>query len=102
MEDLEERFESWDDPMEVPFTGFTYGQNTPIKAVTEAPGKHLQMVKLIIGSNDVLFTVDDMKKLMKSALVDKSVYVVENPDRKDNFQIDMAAYGKVISDFLGT
>ncbi len=100
MEDLEERFESWDEPMEVPFAGYDK-KNEPQYALDNAPGKNLQQIKLIIGSNDILFTMADMKKLQaKSKLINKNVYVVENPDRKDNFRVDKSAYYKVVSEFL--
>ena len=101
MEDLEERFESWDEPMEVPFAGYEKA-NEPKTAVTEAPGKYLTAVKLIVGSNDILFTIDDYKTLQKSApkTINKDIYVVENPDRKDNFEMDGTAYAKAVLDFL--
>jgi pimeloyl-ACP methyl ester carboxylesterase len=103
MEDLESRFSSWDEPMEVPFAGYEK-RYEPIYALDQAPTKTMQAVKLIIGSNDILFKVDDMKALQKkqSKLVDKNIYVVENPDRKDNFMMDKAAYFKVCQEFLGT
>ena len=101
MEDLEERFESWDTPMEVPFAGYEK-RNEVATALTATPGKNLKGVQLIIGSNDALFTLDDMKKLQKTSpkIVSKDIYVVENPDKKDNFMIDKAAYTKVLLNFL--
>jgi len=101
MEDLEERFESWDEPMEVPFAGYEKA-NEAKTAVTEAPGKNLTGVKLIVGSNDILFTTEDYKTLQKSSpkMINGDIYVVENPDRKDNFTIDNEAYTKVVLGFL--
>lgn len=101
MEDLEERFSSWDDPMEVPFAGYEK-KNEPMKAIQEAPGKNLVGVKLIIGSNDELYSSDDMVKLLKAApkTFDKDIYVVKNPDRKDNFEIDEEGYTIAMSEFL--
>ncbi|MDG1331526.1 MAG: alpha/beta hydrolase [Crocinitomicaceae bacterium] len=101
MEDLEERFESWDDPMEVPFAGYDKA-NEALTAVTDAPGKNLTGVKLIVGSNDIMFTTEDYKKLQKSSekMIDKDIYVVENPDRKDNYKVNQEAYAKVMLEFL--
>lgn len=100
MEDLEERFSDWDEPMEVPFAGYEK-RNEPISSVGNNPGKNLTGVKLIIGSNDIMFKLDDMKKLAaKSKLVSAEIHVVENPDRKDNFKADKAGYWKVCSEFL--
>ncbi|MFT5780320.1 MAG: pimeloyl-ACP methyl ester carboxylesterase, partial [Crocinitomicaceae bacterium] len=59
MEDLEERFESWDTPMEVPFAGYDK-KFEPIYAVDAGPAKNLTGVLLIIGSNDILFKPSDM------------------------------------------
>ncbi len=44
----------------------------------------------------------DMTTLQKSAskIIDKDAYVVENPDRKDNYMVDKAAYAAVLLDFL--
>lgn len=101
MEDLEERFESWEKPMEVPFKGFDKS-NEPLTAVTASPGKNLQGVQLIIGNNDILYTSDEMVKLQKSSSkkINKDIYVVENPDRKDNFSVNEEAYSKVMLEFL--
>jgi pimeloyl-ACP methyl ester carboxylesterase len=103
MEDLEERFSDWDEPMEVPFAGYDK-RHEPFYALSEVnPGKQMQKVKLIIGSNDVLFKLDDMKKLyaLKKEYIDKNIYVVENPDRKDNFRVDKAGYYATVKSFLG-
>ncbi|PKN57066.1 MAG: hypothetical protein CVU56_12815 [Deltaproteobacteria bacterium HGW-Deltaproteobacteria-14] len=94
MEDLERRFSSWDEPMEVPFAGYDK-RYEPISSLDTAPGKHLQRIGLIIGSADRLYKLADMQALQKKQkgkLVDKDIYVVENPDRLDNFQVDKAAY----------
>lgn len=100
MEDLEYRFEDWDAPMEVPFAGYDK-MHEPQYTLNNTPGKNLQQVKLIIGSNDILFNKADMKNLQaKSKLVNKKVYVVENPNRRDNFSVDKSAYSKVILEFL--
>jgi pimeloyl-ACP methyl ester carboxylesterase len=104
MEDLEERFSRWDEPMEVPFAGYDK-RNEPKTAVTQAPGKSLEGVKLIVGSNDVLMKPADMKALVgldgaASKKIDKEIYVVENPDRKDNYRVDKAGYIEQIVGFL--
>jgi len=102
MEDLEERFSSWDEPMEVPFAGYET-RHEPKPALATAPGKNLAGVLLIIGSNDMLFSVADMNALhaLNKKIVDKEILVVENPDRKDNFRVDKAAYFNRIKAFLG-
>lgn len=104
MEDLEKRFSSWDTPMEVPFAGYDK-KFEPIYSLDAEPANlknNYKAIKLIIGSNDILFKVDDMKTLQKkqSKIVNKDIYVVENPDRIDNFMVDKAAYFKVVSEFL--
>lgn len=103
MEDLEERFEDWDEPMEVPFAGYEK-KKEPIYALDQAPSKTLKGIQLIIGTNDVLFKVSDMEKLKgkQKNYFDKKegIYVVENPDQKDNFKVDKSAYFGVIKTFL--
>lgn len=101
MEDLEERFEDWDTPMEVPFAGYEK-RYEPINAVYQTPKEisaGSKKVKLIIGSNDILFKADDMKKIQakRKLVIDKEIYVVENPDRKDNFSINKNAYMKQVT-----
>lgn len=104
MEDLENRFSSWDEPMEVPFAGYDK-KYEPLYSLDADPAilkNNNKQVQLIIGSNDILFKEDDMKALQKkqSKCVEKNIYVVENPDRKDNFRIDKAAYFGVMGEFL--
>jgi pimeloyl-ACP methyl ester carboxylesterase len=104
LEDLEERFSSWDSPMEVPFAGYDK-RFQPIHAVENAPGKNLEGVQIICGSNDVLYKAADMQKFSSKStvtkkLIAKEAFVVENPDRQDNFMLDKAAYSKVLSSFL--
>jgi len=104
MEDLEERFSSWDEPMEVPSAGYDK-KNEPKSALGSAPGitkGHTKKVKLIVGSNDKLFKASDMKTLQakQKTIVDRNIYVVENPDRRDNFSVNTTAYFKAIKTFL--
>lgn len=101
IEDLEERFESWEEPMEVPFAGYDKNHE-PTLAVTGAPGKNLKGVKLIVGSSDLLYSAEDYKALQKSSpkLIEKEIHVVENPDRKDNFSVDEKTYSNVLLEFL--
>jgi pimeloyl-ACP methyl ester carboxylesterase len=104
MEDLEKRFSSWDTPMEVPFAGYDK-KFEPIYSLDAAPAvlkNGYKNILLIIGSNDILFKVDDMKALQKKQpkIVAKDIYVVTNPDRIDNFTVDKAAYFKVVSEFM--
>ncbi len=101
MEDLEKRFSAWDEPMEVPFAGYEK-KYEPSSTVTMTPGNKLEGVKIIIGSNGVLYKLDDMVTLQKSApkMIDKDIYVVKNPDNIDNFDADKEVYTKVLLDFL--
>lgn len=104
MEDTEERIEGSEEleGMEVPFAGYDK-KHEPLYALDNPPRNERHRVKLIIGSNDVLFRPTDMETLQKKQkkLVEKDIYVVENPDRKDNFRIDKAAYFNEIKEFLG-
>lgn len=82
MEDLEERFSDWDEPMEVPFAGYEK-RHEPLYALDNPPGKALQGIKLIIGSNDILYQSGDYQALIEKQkkIVNKQIYVIENPDR---------------------
>ena len=92
MEDLENRFSSWDEPMEVPFAGYEK-RFEPIYALDLEPSKNLK-ISLIIGSNDLLYSIEDMKKLQQKRpkIIDRNIFVAENPDRKDNFMINKEGY----------
>ena len=99
MEDLEERFASWDEPMEVPFAGYSkkYEPYTALQQ-SSAAGKK---VLLMVGSNDILFKKRDMDKLKGlNSKVFVHISVVENPDRKDNFSVNKAVYFNAVSSFL--
>lgn len=102
MEDLESRFEDWDEPMEVPFAGYEK-RYEPANAMKENPaGKNLKIVQIIVGSNDILFKPDDYGEFAKlhKKLVEKP-WIVENPDQKDNFKVDKAAYYAKVKEILG-
>lgn len=101
MEDLEDKFSSWDEPMEVPFAGYDKWFE-PAVAVASAPGTQVKKVKLIVGSNALISNEDDMKKFQgtdkgASKRIDPVIYVVNNPNRKDNFAANKAKYIQVIS-----
>ncbi len=100
MEDLESRFSNWDEPMEIPFAGYEK-RYEPIYALDSPSGDDKRLL-LIIGSNDILFSSTDMKTLQKKAQknIEKAIYVVENPDRKDNFKLDKVAYMTRIKTFI--
>jgi pimeloyl-ACP methyl ester carboxylesterase len=105
IEDLEERFSEWDEPMEVPFAGYDK-RHEPIYALDGDPTTlkgQVKKVKLIVGSNDALFNKEDMVKLhaKQKSVVAKEIHVVENPDRKDNFLVNKETYIKVMKEFLG-
>ena len=104
MEDLENRFSSWDEPMEVPFAGYDK-KFEPIYSMDNDPvmlKNNYKEILLIVGSNDILFKESDYAEMMKKKKKNfvKSVYVVENPDRKDNFRVKKAEYFGKMSDFL--
>jgi pimeloyl-ACP methyl ester carboxylesterase/tetratricopeptide (TPR) repeat protein len=100
IEDLEDRFSKWDEPMGVPFAGYVM-QQQPLNALDRAPSREIA-VQLIVGTNDLLMKEADMLKLVdKQPGNFRKVHVVKNPDRKDNFRIDKAAYMKIVFDFLG-
>jgi alpha/beta superfamily hydrolase len=100
MEDSEERFSSWDQPMEVPFTGYEK-RFEPIYALDNAPAKNVAGILIIVGSNDILFPVAELEKLnAKQKKLVGNIYVVENPDRKDNFKINKATCMEKVISFL--
>lgn len=101
MEDLESRYSSWDEPMEVPFAGYEK-RFEPIYSLDMEPSANLVKISLIIGSHDALFTVDDMKKLQQKRpkLVDKNILVVENPEGKDNFMANKEGYIEFLKNSL--
>lgn len=104
MEDLENRFDSWDEPMEVPFAGYDK-KYEPIYSMDNEPSiikGNTKNIQLIVGSNDILFKDSDYKAMMgkQKKLFAKTIYVVPNPDGKDNFRVSKADYFKVISEFL--
>ena len=101
MADLEERFSDWDEPMEVPFAGYEK-RFEPIHALDNPQAKNLTSILLLIGSNDILYSpsnMEDLRKKQKKLVA--NVLVVENPDRKDNFKLDKAAYFQRIKEFMG-
>lgn len=104
MEDLEDRFSDWDEPMEVPFAGYDK-KHEPYYSLDAEPVTLKNTPKnvfLIVGSNDILFKESDMEKLYgkQKKIVAKNIYLVENPDRKDNFRVEKAAYFEQIRGFL--
>ncbi len=104
MEDLETRFETWDAPMEVPFAGYDK-KYEPIYSMDNEPviiKGNEKNIKLIVGSADILYRDSDYKDMVnkQKKLFDKDIYIVENPDGKDNFRVSKADYFKVISEFL--
>jgi pimeloyl-ACP methyl ester carboxylesterase len=102
MEDLEARLSKSDAPLEVPFAGYAK-RHQPSDALKSPPGFRDLGVLLIIGSDDALFSLADMKTLSAAQPkhVHRPIHVVENPDRKDNFRVDKSGYFKAIGEFLG-
>ncbi|MEM0996021.1 MAG: alpha/beta hydrolase [Bacteroidota bacterium] len=107
MEDLETRLEDADEPfggMEVPFAGYDK-KYEPVYSVDNQAAtlkNNFKNVLLIIGSNDALFKLADMEKIAakQKKMFEKKIFVVENPDRKDNFRVDRAAYFTRMGEFL--
>lgn len=63
--------------------------------------KNLKGIQLILGSNDILFKAADMNSIGAAyKKLKEKLFVVENPDRKDNFRVDKAAYTKLMLEFL--
>ncbi|MCB0737864.1 MAG: alpha/beta hydrolase, partial [Bacteroidetes bacterium] len=93
LDTLEARFRTWEEPLEVPFAGYQK-RFEPLFALQNAPQKNLKDIKLVIGSNDPIMNKADMEQLQKlqKKLINEKIYVVENPDQKDNFKLDQAAY----------
>jgi len=99
MIDLEEKFAEWDEPMEVPFAGYAE-RHEPIHTLNYTSQKNLKGIKLIVGSNSLLISKSDMERLQEKNedLID--IYVVDNPDRIDNFRVNKTAYFGEINSFL--
>jgi uncharacterized protein len=103
MEDLEKRFSSWDTPMEVPFAGYEkkYEPIYSLDLTPSSPKNGYKDIMLIIGSNDILFKVDDMKTLQKKQpKTVKTIHIVVNPERVDNYSADKTTYFNQIQTFL--
>jgi pimeloyl-ACP methyl ester carboxylesterase len=105
MEDLEERFSSWDEPKKTPGTSYRteYQPLLALKSAPATPKGQTKKVKLIVGGSDKLFKAADMKTLAakQSKVIDQNIYVVARSDGKDNYRVSSAAYFKVVKTFLG-
>lgn len=103
MDDLEGRLGNLENPLEVPFAGYDK-KHEPLYALDEAPSSRMQGVLLIIGSDDALYKLEDMKTLQQKQkkLIEKDIFVVEGSDGRDNFKKDKAGYFKRIKDFLAS
>lgn len=99
MEDLEERFEDSDEPLEVPFAGYDK-KYEPFYAFDNAFVGKIKSVLLIVGTNDDLYKPADMEALRKKQKKITQLYVVENPENKDNFKVDRSAYFEAMRAFL--
>lgn len=104
MEDLEERFSDWDEPMEVPFAGYDK-KYEPLYSVDNTPAVlkgNTKMIFIILGNNDILYKPENYKKMIEKAKnnFSKNIYIIENPDRKDNFRINKASYFMKVKEFL--
>lgn len=103
IEALEKTFSSWDPQPEVPFAGYEK-KHEPIFSLDGAPGiapKLEKRVLLITGSDDRICRPADLEALRaKQPNVVGGVVVVPNPERKENFQADPAAYTAAVGTFL--
>ncbi len=100
MEDLESRFSSSENPMEIPFAGYDK-RTQPLYALDGNESRSLKGILIIVGSNDPLFSDQDMERLRaKRDLLIKPIFVIENPDNKANFLADSEAYWKRIGQFI--
>ncbi|OFZ10173.1 MAG: hypothetical protein A3D92_15105 [Bacteroidetes bacterium RIFCSPHIGHO2_02_FULL_44_7] len=101
MEDLEERFSSWDEPMEVPFAGYDR-RYEPLFAKDNAPMPDFKGVLLILGSSDLLFKEADLETLRSGYKKNTTceLFLVENPDRLDNFTAGKTEYTGQVAKFL--
>ncbi|MEM6724679.1 MAG: hypothetical protein AAF598_11610 [Bacteroidota bacterium] len=99
IEDLEERFAGDDNPKKFP--GEYDEKYEPSVAINKPPGNKGLSYLLIIGSNDLLFKPEELKEFA-APLKDRvqSIEVIENPDRKDNFRANKAAYIQAIKRFV--
>jgi pimeloyl-ACP methyl ester carboxylesterase len=76
-------------------------EHNPQKALEKKPGADLKGVFLLIGSDEKLVELDELNRLRKlQKKLIKEVHVVPNPDQKDNFRVDKAAYMAAIREFL--
>lgn len=100
MEDLEERFESWDTPMDVPFAGYE-SVCEPINSVrSTVKGKNKQIL-LIVGSDSKLYSAEDMEKLRSAQKeIIRPVVVIDNAKNGFNYDADLATWTKSVSAFL--
>lgn len=98
MEDLEERFSDWDEPLEVPFAGYD-SKYEPINALNKTFAGMEKEILLIIGSNDILFNKSDMEKL-RNKRASVNIKVINNPDRRSNFDADKVSYSIQLTQFL--
>lgn len=101
MEDLEKRFSSWDTPMEVPFAGYDR-RYEPLFANENNPMSNFNGILLILGSNDLLFKKADLEALQNSYKKNTTceLFLVENPDRLDNFVVGKIDYTGQLAKFL--
>lgn len=99
MEDLEEKFGDWDEPMEVPYAGYD-SKYEPINAVKNKYVGNEKEILILIGSNDILFDKSDMERLRAYHPSNIDIQVIQNPDRKENFEADKISYSIQVTQFL--
>lgn len=99
MEDLEERFMDWDEPMEVPFAGFN-SIYEPINSIRNNFKGSKKDVLILIGSNDILFKKSDMTRFSNARPSNFEIQEIQNPDRKENYDADKVTYSIYATQFL--
>ena len=86
--------------MEVPFAGYE-SVCEPINSVrSEVKGKNKQIL-LIVGSDNKLYSAEDMEKLRSAQKeIIRPVVVIDNPKNGLNYDADLATWTKSVSAFL--
>lgn len=87
--------------MGIPQSGFA-ANDEPEYSLSNIGNKNLAKIKLMRGSADPVCLAIDNRILQSAAkkLVDKDLHTFDNPQQKDNFRLDKAAYIKLIREFL--
>lgn len=94
MEDMEKRVSALTPPLTVPFAGYEK-RFEPLYALDqEVTSRVWQGALVILGSADPLYKKEDMAALVakRKKQISQQVIIIPNPDQKENFRADKAAY----------